>query len=51
MACPAGYTLKDLEDLQAQDEKHSDSDSEKKLPMLTLYPPTAEPKILLDIMP
>ena len=51
MACPAGYTLKDLEELQAQDEKYGETDGEKKLPMLTLYPPTAEPKILLDIMP
>ena len=43
--------MKDLEELQARDEKTSDIDSEKTLPMITLYPPTAEPKILLDIMP
>jgi uncharacterized protein (DUF2236 family) len=40
--------MKDLEELN---EKQSDTDSEKTLPMVTLYPPTAEPKILLDLMP
>jgi uncharacterized protein (DUF2236 family) len=49
MTCPAGYTWKDLEEMSR--EKVSDADSEKTLPTVTLYPPTAEPKILLDIMP
>lgn len=51
MTCPAGYTWKDLEELNTRDEKQSDTDGEKMLPMITLYPPTAEPKIPLDIMP
>ncbi|KIV99424.1 uncharacterized protein PV09_08856 [Verruconis gallopava] len=51
MACPAGYTIKDLDLSSGQTQDQENDNSEKTLPMVTLYPPTAEPKILLDLMP
>lgn len=50
MTCPAGFTMKDLEELNSNLQSKPNV-AEKKLPQLTLYPPTAEPKILLEIAP